>query len=895
MRIRSVTAHAFGPLREETLELAEGMTVVVGNNESGKSSWHAAIFAALCGRRRERGQPRKEDKRFAELHKPWDYHEWRVSARISLDDGRNIELHHDLDGNVDCQAMDLDIGQDVSSEIIYDNSPDGSCWLGLNRSTFVATACVRQAQLLRVLDESDGLQQYLQQAAATAGAGEDATAAAALKRLEAFQSEQVGTDRVNSTKPLRQAMQAREDAARKLQRVNREHDDYLKRVQQVDELRVEAAAAEAQVCAHGAAEAAASARQLATRAARARELSAAYGDTMPVSAADDDSLASQATEALTVWRSMPPQLPAPSRTSQQVRDELSALPAPPEGDVEEHQDVRRALDCTQRGQAQLDLHERDRPPDHTVPDVAATDDELRDLARALETPSPDLTPTHTPADPPRRRTATALLVAGALIAVIGVFLLLPAGWAAGIAGLILGAALLIGGALTRPRRQDGAGPSDRSDATHRREQAAARCRELGVAADPTLLRGIPKERAHAEDFQRWEQRRTELHRKVVAAAEELARALAERGHPSPGLDAPMLVVAAARYREDCRARAAQASAARRRDDLTAQLAACVAAEERAAHDEQERARAEQLVIAAARACSLPAPAPQEAAAALEGWVRQRTTRLVTHDERTELRALLRDGSLADLTQSADHARKRAAELAAAVDQALLAGVNEATAGDRLPELRQKAAAAQAQAATAEGELREMATRIGSVAEAEEEWEAAQTEWARVRELKQILELTCGFLQAARDSAHREIAPILAQTVKNWLPRVTGGRYTDVIVDPTSLRVKVCGPPRRWRLADRLSYGTAEQIYLLLRVALAEHLTRGRDTCPLLLDDVTVHADAARTRDLLDLLLRLSTERQIVVFTQEELVAAWAREHLAGPEHTIVNLSPVAVG
>jgi hypothetical protein len=30
------------------------------------------------------------------------------------------------------------------------------------------------------------------------------------------------------------------------------------------------------------------------------------------------------------------------------------------------------------------------------------------------------------------------------------------------------------------------------------------------------------------------------------------------------------------------------------------------------------------------------------------------------------------------------------------------------------------------------------------------------------------------------------------------------------------------------------------------------------------DDVTVHADAARTRDILDLLLRLSTERQVVV-------------------------------
>jgi uncharacterized protein YhaN len=142
--------------------------------------------------------------------------------------------------------------------------------------------------------------------------------------------------------------------------------------------------------------------------------------------------------------------------------------------------------------------------------------------------------------------------------------------------------------------------------------------------------------------------------------------------------------------------------------------------------------------------------------------------------------------------------------------------------------------------------------------------------------------------------HREIAPRLVQTVKRWLPLVTGGRYTDVTVNPTSLHVEVCGPTRPWRSADLLSYGTAEQIYLLLRVALTDHLTRGHDTCPLLLDDVTVHADAARTRDILDLLLHLSTERQIVVFTQEEQVAAWARQHLTGPEHAIVNLSPVAV-
>ena len=48
MRIREVTAHAFGPLAGETLEFAEGMTVISGDNESAKSTWHAAIYAALC-------------------------------------------------------------------------------------------------------------------------------------------------------------------------------------------------------------------------------------------------------------------------------------------------------------------------------------------------------------------------------------------------------------------------------------------------------------------------------------------------------------------------------------------------------------------------------------------------------------------------------------------------------------------------------------------------------------------------------------------------------------------------------------------------------------------------------------------------------------------------------
>ncbi len=81
---------------------------------------------------------------------------------------------------------------------------------------------------------------------------------------------------------------------------------------------------------------------------------------------------------------------------------------------------------------------------------------------------------------------------------------------------------------------------------------------------------------------------------------------------------------------------------------------------------------------------------------------------------------------------------------------------------------------------------------------------------------------------------------------------------------------------------------------MLCVALADHLIRGHDTCPLLLDDVTVHPDAIRTDAILDLLLAIAAERQVVVFTQEDQVAAWARTRLTDAPHATRELSPVAV-
>ena len=239
MRIKSVKAHAFGPFVNERLELAPGMTVIHGPNESGKSSWHAALYAGLCGVKRGRGRGTREEQDFRDRHQPWVGDAWEVSAIVQLADGRRVEIHHDLDGKVDCWAHDADLGRDYSSEIIHEGAPDGAGWLGLDRRSFLSTACVRQADIQSVKEKerAGALQNELQRAAATAGTA--STASAALKRLEDFRRENVGLDRANSTRPLRTAKNRYERARQQLEEASEAHAKYLALQEEIEQLRKE--------------------------------------------------------------------------------------------------------------------------------------------------------------------------------------------------------------------------------------------------------------------------------------------------------------------------------------------------------------------------------------------------------------------------------------------------------------------------------------------------------------------------------------------------------------------------------------------------------------------------------------------------------------------------------
>jgi uncharacterized protein YhaN len=199
-------------------------------------------------------------------------------------------------------------------------------------------------------------------------------------------------------------------------------------------------------------------------------------------------------------------------------------------------------------------------------------------------------------------------------------------------------------------------------------------------------------------------------------------------------------------------------------------------------------------------------------------------------------------------------------------------------------------AAEQEASRLGGEAHQLREGLPSVAAAEEAVAAARAELSRVESVATVLDRTLDLLRQSEEQVHRDLAPVLKEAVRAALPRITDGRYVDAAVDPRDLRVQVKeATSGQWREAARLSEGAREQVYLLLRVALAEHLVTTGETSPLFLDEVTAQADDGRRDALLGLLHDLSRDRQVVVFTHDTRIAAWAAEHLDTERDALVDL------
>ena len=142
----------------------------------------------------------------------------------------------------------------------------------------------------------------------------------------------------------------------------------------------------------------------------------------------------------------------------------------------------------------------------------------------------------------------------------------------------------------------------------------------------------------------------------------------------------------------------------------------------------------------------------------------------------------------------------------------------------------------------------------------------EEEHGRVETELEALTIALDELALADEEMQSEFSPALAKSAAAALSRLTGGAYTELTLDrELNALVRCAGEPVLHESAF-LSRGTADQLYLALRLALCDMLLGGEDPCPIVLDDALINFDDVRMGYALDYLAELAQHRQILLFS-----------------------------
>jgi uncharacterized protein YhaN len=164
----------------------------------------------------------------------------------------------------------------------------------------------------------------------------------------------------------------------------------------------------------------------------------------------------------------------------------------------------------------------------------------------------------------------------------------------------------------------------------------------------------------------------------------------------------------------------------------------------------------------------------------------------------------------------------------------------------------------------ETEINTRLERVRNPAEIEEELYLAIKKKEDNESNLAALDLAEEAIQEISRGLHREFAPILNKEAGEIISHITDNKYREVKISP-QLEIKIVNYDGSIRDINVLSSGTIDQFYFSIRIAIASLLTRNK-SLPLFLDEAFVQFDYKRLKELISFLSVLSKERQIIVFT-----------------------------
>lgn len=150
-----------------------------------------------------------------------------------------------------------------------------------------------------------------------------------------------------------------------------------------------------------------------------------------------------------------------------------------------------------------------------------------------------------------------------------------------------------------------------------------------------------------------------------------------------------------------------------------------------------------------------------------------------------------------------------------------------------------------------------------------------------------LRLSLDALQAANTTLQNRFSPELGRRAAEIFANMTGSTWSHILLDRDFHLSAESGSDPTRRSVQLLSAGTADQLYLAVRLAICEMILPPEQNPPLILDDALLTFDDARLSTTLNYLTQLGAQRQILLFTCQGREAALLRGH---PGVHITNLT-----
>lgn len=197
MKIKNIKVNAYGNIENKDINLEEGINIIHGANESGKSTLLNYIISIFYGISRNKDGKVLSDY---EKYKPWNSNEFSGRTSYKLENGEKYEIFRDF--NKKNPKIYNDKLEDISDRFETDKK-DGSKFfieqMGIDKQMYLSTVVSTQEEVR--LDEKNQ-NMLIQKIANLAGTGEDNVSyKKALIKLQEKIRDEIGTNKT-SQKPI---------------------------------------------------------------------------------------------------------------------------------------------------------------------------------------------------------------------------------------------------------------------------------------------------------------------------------------------------------------------------------------------------------------------------------------------------------------------------------------------------------------------------------------------------------------------------------------------------------------------------------------------------------------------------------------------------------------------